>query len=104
MRPESSTSCKPAMMAAATVHPRRQDRALGSIETSGSNTSMPKGCRAGGATARDQFVALYQLFQGRWVERYGFAVPPRISSRLLATPKADQTASLPKRGEHGSAT
>jgi hypothetical protein len=43
---ERPISCRRAMMAAATAHPRSLACALGSIETSGSNTFICEQCRA----------------------------------------------------------
>ena len=53
------------MMAAATAHPRGPACAPGSIETSGSKTvHVHKIAVPSSATARDQIVALCQLFHG----------------------------------------
>ena len=62
MPAERPTSCKRAMMAAATAHPRRPVCAPGSIETSGSENFMRRYSVPCGAMARVHLVALYQLF------------------------------------------
>jgi hypothetical protein len=108
--PERPTSCKRAMIAAATAHPRGPACALGSIETSGSKTFMRT--RLPCHPARLRVIRLWlciSYFRVDEQERYGFAVPlphPLRSAELtpVGHPTHPTNAPLPTRHERSQTT